>query len=69
MPGKPLTEVCSQLNMSLDEIISQNGVQAGRAAAKAPTDKRSSSDRRGRGMFNVPRGIVKPRSTPQTASA
>ncbi|DBB18523.1 hypothetical protein WJX82_003096 [Trebouxia sp. C0006] len=54
MPG---IDVSEQLSMSLDEIISE-------ATREPRIEKRPSQDRRPRGqLFNLPRGIVKSRST------
>ena len=54
MPG---VEVQNQLTMSLDDIISE-------ATRGPPIEKRSSQDRRPRGqLFNVPRGVIKPRAS------
>ena len=73
MPSAVPTDISTQLHMSLDDIISKDGAktggQTGRPpAAKAQPDRKTSHDRRGRGMFNVPRGIVKQRSSSFSAS-
>ena len=73
MPSLVPTDVSTQLHMSLDDIISKDGAKTGAPtgrppAAKAQLDRRNCHDRRGRGMFNVPRGIVKQRSSSFSAS-
>ena len=73
MPSVVSADVSTQPHMSLDDIISKAGARSGAQAArpapaKAQLDKPNSRDRRGRGMFNVPRGIVKQRSSNFPAS-
>lgn len=73
MTVAPGSNVASQLNMSLDEVMVKaldgNRGQARRpTAARAHTDRRGYQDKRNRAGFNQPRGIVKQRSAGAAAN-